>query len=71
MISNRGSYAFSYLEVMENNSDIDRNETLGQFIKSRGYSELFQKAYIVRLTSISCTLGGLNTLFIFLIVILL
>ncbi|KAH9681789.1 Amino oxidase domain-containing protein [Citrus sinensis] len=28
-------------------SDIDRNETLGQFVESRGYSELFQKAYLV------------------------
>ncbi|EOY06138.1 Cyclopropane-fatty-acyl-phospholipid synthase isoform 4 [Theobroma cacao] len=37
----------SYLEVLENNPDIDRNETLGQFIESRGYSELFQKAYLV------------------------
>ncbi|XP_023877942.1 uncharacterized protein LOC111990399 isoform X2 [Quercus suber] len=37
----------SYLELLENNPDIDRNETLGQFIKSRGYSELFQKAYLV------------------------
>uniref|UniRef100_A0A2N9GZN4 Amine oxidase domain-containing protein n=1 Tax=Fagus sylvatica TaxID=28930 RepID=A0A2N9GZN4_FAGSY len=36
-----------YLEVLENNPDIDRNETLGQFINSRGYSELFQKAYLV------------------------
>ncbi|OMO95382.1 Mycolic acid cyclopropane synthase [Corchorus olitorius] len=37
----------SYLEVLENNPDVDRNETLGQFIKSRGYSELFQKAYLI------------------------
>ncbi|KAB1219321.1 Cyclopropane-fatty-acyl-phospholipid synthase [Morella rubra] len=37
----------NYLEVLENNPDIDRNETLGQFINSRGYSELFQKAYLV------------------------
>lgn len=36
----------SYLELLENNPDIDRNETLGQFIKSKGYSELFQKAYL-------------------------
>ncbi|KAH9764164.1 Amino oxidase domain-containing protein [Citrus sinensis] len=28
-------------------SDIDRNETLGQFVETRGYSELFQKAYLV------------------------
>ncbi|KAK8623815.1 hypothetical protein V6N13_065178 [Hibiscus sabdariffa] len=37
----------SYLELFENNPDIDRNETLGQFITSKGYSELFQKAYLV------------------------
>ncbi|KAG5588238.1 hypothetical protein H5410_048672 [Solanum commersonii] len=37
----------SYLEELDNNPDIDRNETLGQFIKSHGYSELFQKAYLV------------------------
>ena len=49
MIGPIGSCFYSYLEVMENNSDIDRNETLGEFIKSRGYSELFQEAYLVRL----------------------
>ncbi|KAL5781622.1 hypothetical protein ACOSP7_006651 [Xanthoceras sorbifolium] len=37
----------SYLEILENNPDIDRNETLGHFVKSRGYSELFQKAYLI------------------------
>ncbi|KAK0607452.1 hypothetical protein LWI29_015298 [Acer saccharum] len=37
----------SYLEMLENNPDIDRNETLGQFIESRSYSELFQKAYLI------------------------
>ncbi|GKU85705.1 hypothetical protein SLEP1_g333 [Rubroshorea leprosula] len=37
----------SYLEVLENNPDIARDETLGQFVKARGYSELFQKAYLV------------------------
>ncbi|KAJ0034271.1 hypothetical protein Pint_25136 [Pistacia integerrima] len=37
----------SYVEELENNPDIDRNETLGQFVKSRGYSELFQKAYLI------------------------
>ncbi|KAH0634289.1 hypothetical protein KY284_037075 [Solanum tuberosum] len=36
----------SYLEELDNNPDIDCNETLGQFIKSHGYSELFQKAYL-------------------------
>ncbi|KAK4266193.1 hypothetical protein QN277_027153 [Acacia crassicarpa] len=37
----------SYLDRLENNPDIDRNETLGQFVISRGYSELFQKAYLI------------------------
>ncbi|KAH9764188.1 Amino oxidase domain-containing protein [Citrus sinensis] len=37
----------SYVEELENSPDIDRNETLGHFIKSRGYSELFLKAYLV------------------------
>ncbi|GMI64164.1 hypothetical protein like AT3G23510 [Hibiscus trionum] len=32
-----------YLNLIENNPDIDRNETLGQFLTSKGYSELFQK----------------------------
>ncbi|XP_043705669.1 uncharacterized protein LOC122655543 isoform X1 [Telopea speciosissima] len=36
-----------YLEELENNPDIDRNETLGHFIKSHGFSDLFQKAYLV------------------------
>lgn len=38
---------YSYVEELENSPDIDRNETLGHFIKSRGYSELFLKAYLV------------------------
>ncbi|XXG76992.1 hypothetical protein AAC387_Pa08g1236 [Persea americana] len=37
----------SYLEKLENNPDIDRTETLGSFIKSHGYSQLFQEAYLV------------------------
>ncbi|XP_049386008.1 uncharacterized protein LOC125850167 isoform X1 [Solanum stenotomum] len=37
----------SYLEALDNNPDIDHNETLGQFIESHGYSELFQKAYLI------------------------
>ncbi|KAK3022518.1 hypothetical protein RJ639_046795, partial [Escallonia herrerae] len=36
-----------YLEHLENDPAIDHNETLGQFIESRGYSELFQKAYLL------------------------
>ncbi|KAH7522032.1 hypothetical protein FEM48_Zijuj07G0094900 [Ziziphus jujuba var. spinosa] len=43
--------AFSYLEELENNPDVDHNETLGQFVKSYGYSELFQKAYLVPICS--------------------
>ncbi|KAH9681803.1 Amino oxidase domain-containing protein [Citrus sinensis] len=41
----------SYVEELENNPDIDRNETLGHFIKSRGYSELFLKAYLIPICS--------------------
>lgn len=37
----------SYLEQLEKNLDIDKNETLAQFIKSHGYSQLFQKAYLI------------------------
>ncbi|KAH7842072.1 hypothetical protein Vadar_001137 [Vaccinium darrowii] len=37
-----------YLEDLENNPDINRDETLGTFIKSHGYSDLFQNAYLVR-----------------------
>ncbi|KAI4318147.1 hypothetical protein L6164_025951 [Bauhinia variegata] len=50
----------SYLDVLEKNPDIDRNETLGKFIKSRGYSELFQKAYLVPVCGSiwSCTSDG-------------
>ncbi|XP_020581327.1 uncharacterized protein LOC110025272 [Phalaenopsis equestris] len=36
-----------YLTELEENPDLDRNETLEAFIKSHGYSELFQKAYLV------------------------
>ena len=43
------SFNGRYLEVVENyNPDLDRIETLGEFVKSRGYSEFFQKAYLVR-----------------------
>ncbi|KAJ0963682.1 hypothetical protein J5N97_028804 [Dioscorea zingiberensis] len=37
----------NYLEELENNPDMDRSETLEHFIKSRGYSQMFQKAYLV------------------------
>ncbi|GMN53354.1 hypothetical protein TIFTF001_022498 [Ficus carica] len=36
-----------YLELLDNNPDLGRNETLGEFIKSHGYSEFFQKAYLI------------------------
>ncbi|KAH9681828.1 Amino oxidase domain-containing protein [Citrus sinensis] len=41
--------ALRYIEELENNPDINRNETLGQFLKLRGYSELFQKSYLIPL----------------------
>uniref|UniRef100_A0A2C9UTQ9 Amine oxidase domain-containing protein n=4 Tax=Manihot esculenta TaxID=3983 RepID=A0A2C9UTQ9_MANES len=37
----------SYLQMLENNPDIDRNETLGNFIKCKGYSDVFQNAYLI------------------------
>ncbi|KAL0368483.1 UNVERIFIED_CONTAM: Sphingolipid C9-methyltransferase 1 [Sesamum calycinum] len=37
----------NYLEELDNNPDIDRTETLGHFVQSHGYSELFQKAYLI------------------------
>ncbi|KAM3249371.1 hypothetical protein P3L10_011140 [Capsicum annuum] len=43
----RNGYSSFYFEALDNNPDIDRNETLRQFIKSHGYSELFQKAYLI------------------------
>ncbi|XP_011091266.1 uncharacterized protein LOC105171752 isoform X1 [Sesamum indicum] len=39
--------ASAYVEELENNPDIDRNETLEDYIRSRGYSELFQKAFLI------------------------
>ncbi|XP_075105069.1 uncharacterized protein LOC142179236, partial [Nicotiana tabacum] len=50
----------SYLEALDNNPDIDRDETLGQFIKSHGYLELFQKAYLIPICASiwSCPLEG-------------
>ncbi|XP_078427785.1 uncharacterized protein LOC144700210 isoform X2 [Wolffia australiana] len=52
-----------YLEDLENNPDLDRNETLGDFVKSRGYSSLFQKAYLVPICSSiwSCPSDGVMT----------
>ncbi|KAH0739811.1 hypothetical protein KY290_038516 [Solanum tuberosum] len=50
----------SYLEALDNNPDIDRSETLGDFIKSHGYSELFQKAYLIPICASiwTCPLAG-------------
>ncbi|PRQ36739.1 putative cyclopropane-fatty-acyl-phospholipid synthase [Rosa chinensis] len=50
----------SYLEVLESNPDIDRNETLGQFIESHHYSELFLEAYLIPMCSaiLSCPSEG-------------
>ncbi|WZY84287.1 hypothetical protein YC2023_030671 [Brassica napus] len=36
-----------YLEDLERNLDVDRTDTLGEFLKSHGYSNVFQKAYLV------------------------
>ncbi|KAF3602178.1 hypothetical protein F2Q69_00037265, partial [Brassica cretica] len=41
-----------YLEDQERNLDMDRTKTLGGFLKSRGYSDLFQKAYLVPVCSL-------------------
>nr|XP_016456914.1 PREDICTED: uncharacterized protein LOC107780832 isoform X1 [Nicotiana tabacum] len=50
----------SYLEALDNNPDIDCDETLWQFIKSNGCSELFLKAYLIPICSSiwSCPLEG-------------
>ncbi|BAB01742.1 unnamed protein product [Arabidopsis thaliana] len=37
----------NYIEKLEGNPDIDRKETLGEFLNTRGYSELFQQAYLI------------------------
>ncbi|KAF8698875.1 hypothetical protein HU200_035136 [Digitaria exilis] len=39
-------HALKYLEDHERNPDLDRNETLGQFVIVHGYSKLFQDAYL-------------------------
>lgn len=55
-----------YLEKLENNPDIDRTETLGSFIKSHGYSQLFQEAYLVRLKE--CAVNAFVLLLVFVVV---
>ncbi|KAE8705053.1 Cyclopropane-fatty-acyl-phospholipid synthase isoform 5 [Hibiscus syriacus] len=54
-IINFGNDVDSYLESLEKNPDIDRNETLGQFIKSRGYSENFQNTYLAPVCGSMCS----------------
>ncbi|GAB2227538.1 hypothetical protein Droror1_Dr00009360 [Drosera rotundifolia] len=41
----------AYLEELEKKPDIDRTETLGHFIQSRGYSELFRNTYLIPMCS--------------------
>ncbi|KAK3147112.1 hypothetical protein QOZ80_3BG0278190 [Eleusine coracana subsp. coracana] len=36
-----------YVEDRENNPNLDRKETLGQFVRSYGYSQLFKDAYLI------------------------
>ncbi|KAK8637489.1 hypothetical protein V6N13_064908 [Hibiscus sabdariffa] len=50
-----GNDVESYLELLEKNADIDRNETLGQFIKSRGYSEHFQNTFLAPICGSMCS----------------
>ncbi|KAF8698874.1 hypothetical protein HU200_035135 [Digitaria exilis] len=45
------NHALKYLEDHERNPDLDRNETLGQFVNLHGYSKLFQDAYIIPMCS--------------------
>ncbi|CAN6486172.1 unnamed protein product [Victoria cruziana] len=51
----------SYVEQHENNPDLDRNETLGQFIKSRGYSDAFRDHYLIPMCASiwSCSSEGM------------
>ncbi|KAK8664069.1 hypothetical protein V6N13_083872 [Hibiscus sabdariffa] len=50
-----GNDVESYLELLEKNPDIDRNETLGQFIKSRAYSEHFQNTFLAPICGSMCS----------------
>ncbi|XP_071681975.1 uncharacterized protein [Lolium perenne] len=56
--------ALTYLEYHEHNPDLDRDETLGQFIQSHGYSLLFQEAYLIPICagSWSCSSQGVLSL---------
>ncbi|KAL3648751.1 hypothetical protein CASFOL_005154 [Castilleja foliolosa] len=37
----------NYTKELDNSHDLDRNETLGHFVRSRGYSDLFQNAFLI------------------------
>ncbi|KAM0865191.1 hypothetical protein ACQ4PT_043423 [Festuca glaucescens] len=56
--------ALTYLEYHEHNPDLDRDETLGLFIQSHGYSLLFQEAYLIPVCagSWSCSSQGVLSL---------
>uniref|UniRef100_A0ACD5Y406 Uncharacterized protein n=2 Tax=Avena sativa TaxID=4498 RepID=A0ACD5Y406_AVESA len=56
--------ALTYLEYNEHNPDLDRSETLGQFIQSHGYSLSFQEAYLIPVCagSWSCSSEGVLSL---------
>ncbi|CAN6203699.1 unnamed protein product [Urochloa humidicola] len=41
------NHALEYLELEDHGRNPDHNETLGQFIKSHRYSQLFQDAYLI------------------------
>ncbi|CAM0907847.1 unnamed protein product [Alopecurus aequalis] len=61
--------ALTYLEDHEHNPDLDRNETLGQFIQSHGYSLSFQEAYLIPVCagSWSCPSQGVLSLSAFVV----
>ncbi|KAL5767442.1 hypothetical protein ACOSQ2_014225 [Xanthoceras sorbifolium] len=48
-----------YLEMHENNPNIDHSDTLEQFIRSHDYSELFRKAYLVRILTLLAINSGI------------
>ncbi|TVU46462.1 hypothetical protein EJB05_06002, partial [Eragrostis curvula] len=41
------NHVHRYLEDHENNPDLDRNETLGQFVQLHGYSQFFQDKFLI------------------------
>ncbi|KAG8370321.1 hypothetical protein BUALT_Bualt14G0104700 [Buddleja alternifolia] len=46
-INNFNDDALIYIEELKKNPDIGRNDTLRDFVQSRGYTELFQKAFLI------------------------